>query len=368
MAQRWMLYGATGYTGRLIAAEATRRGMPPLLAGRDGSSLAELAEELGCAAEVVGLDEKDRLHEIVGTCDAVLHCAGPFVHTSRPVLDACLAAGVPYLDITGEIAVFEEIFARRGEVERGGIPVVPGVGFDVVATDCLARRLSEALPDATHLELAFASSRGEWSRGTLKTVVESLPAVGAERRDGRIVRLPPAHYRLTLELVGLGRRHMVSIPWGDVSTAYHTTGIPNIRVYGAMPPRMAARLHAMRALLPVLAVRPVRRLLQWWIGRVVTGPDSEARATGRTAVWGRVSNAGGETLTGTLEINEGYRFTVDAALTCLARLAAAPPPPGVWTPSRAFGADLVDAVPGTVRGELMSLGSRPEGAEPRGAG
>ena len=138
MSGTWMIYGANGYTGRLAARLAKDRHLGPVLAGRHAEPIKQLAHELGCEARVFDLADAASAATHLAGVRAVLHCAGPFSATSRPMLDACLRAGAHYLDITGEIAVFEAIHSRRQEVSDAGIVAIPGVGFDVVPTDCLA--------------------------------------------------------------------------------------------------------------------------------------------------------------------------------------------------------------------------------------
>jgi hypothetical protein len=209
----FLIYGANGYTGELIAREAVRRGLRPILSGRSEEKIAPLAEELRLEARPFSLD-KPRLDGI----DAVLHCAGPFVRTSAPMVRACLEAGAHYLDITGEIAVFEAVMAMNDSAVRAGVTLLPGVGFDVVPTDCLAAMLAARLPGATELELAFYAPGAELSRGTMKTMIESIDEGGAIRRDGRIVRVPAA-YDVREIPFSIGPRTAMTIGWGDVSTA-----------------------------------------------------------------------------------------------------------------------------------------------------
>src|SRR5438045_96693 len=118
--ESFLIYGANGYTGELIAREAVRRGLKPVIAGRNADKLAPLAKELGLQSRAFPLD-KPRLDGI----DAVLHCAGPFVHTSAPMVRACLDAGVHYLDITGEIAVFEAIMSMNDAAIHAGVTLIP---------------------------------------------------------------------------------------------------------------------------------------------------------------------------------------------------------------------------------------------------
>ena len=348
-----LIYGANGYTGELVAEEAVRRGLRPVLAGRNATAVGELAGRLGLESRVFGLDNPSTLVRGLENVAAVLHCAGSFIRTSKPMVAACLAAGVHYLDITGEIGVFESI-QRRGDEARGaGVALIPGVGFDVVPTDCLAARLAAALPDATHLTLAFTSEGGSTSRGTMKTMIESLPYAGAVRKDGRIVSVPMAMDARKFEFT-CGSRWAMTIPWGDVSTAFHTTGIPNIRVYSGAPPSAIKRMRRMRPFLPLAGLTPLKRAAQWWIGRTVTGPDEEVRRTARMSLWGEVRNNAGEERRATAETPEGYAFTAMSSIEAAARVLDGTVGPGAWTPARAFGADLVFELPGVTGGEVVA--------------
>ena len=340
----WMLYGANGYTGELAAREAARRGLKPILAGRNAETVGALASELGFEHRVFSLDEP-RLEGV----SAVLHCAGPFVRTSRPMVEACLAAKVSYLDITGEIAVFEKVLALGEKAKQAGIALLPGVGFDVVPSDCLAARLADALPDATGLTLAFASTKGAISRGTMKTMIESFPAAGALRRDGTIVPVPVAVDARASDFPG-GRRWAMTIPWGDVSTAWWSTGIPNIRVYTGTPPKTIRRMRWMNPFLPLLGWKPLKRFLQKQVEKRVTGPSEEIRRTARMELWGEVRNAAGRSVTSTLVTPEAYHLTAVTAVESAERAARGEVPPGAWTPSKAFGKDYVLQFPGVSAG------------------
>ena len=189
--KRLLLYGANGYTGRLILDAALARGLPVTIAGRRPEAVEPMANERGVPFETFALDEAPRrLAERFSRFGAVLLAAGPFSRTSAPVVAACLKARVPYLDITGEIGVFEAVFARHAEAVKAGVVLLPGVGFDVVPSDCLAASLALALPGAVRLQLAF---RGFGiSSGTARTMLEGLPKGGAARIDGKLVSVPVA--------------------------------------------------------------------------------------------------------------------------------------------------------------------------------
>ncbi|HVE72867.1 MAG TPA: saccharopine dehydrogenase NADP-binding domain-containing protein [Thermoanaerobaculia bacterium] len=331
----WMLYGANGYTGELIAREAVARGQRPILAGRNRDKVQALASELGLQWRAFDLAQP----ELEGV-RLVLHCAGPFSHTSAPMVRACLESRVHYLDITGEIAVFEAVFRRDAEAKERGIVLLPGVGFDVVPTDCLAAALHAKLPDATELWLAFWSGAGV-SRGTLKTMLEGAGLGSAIRKDGRITRVPQAWDAREIPFPSRPCFAM-TIPWGDISTAYRTTGIPNIRVYSAASPQSVRMLRRTRALLPVMRLKPVQRLASAYANRR-TGPSAEERMRAKTELWGRVVNANGDEVTMTNVVDEGYTFTVKSSLAAVERVLASHLR-GALTPALAFGANFVNEV------------------------
>jgi short subunit dehydrogenase-like uncharacterized protein len=335
----WLIYGANGYTGDLIAREAVARGQRPILAGRSREKIEALARELGCEARVFDVAQP----QLEGV-DLVLHCAGPFSRTSRPMVDACLRARVHYVDITGEIAVFEAIFARDAEAKQAGVTLLPGAGFDVVPTDCLAAMLHERMPDANELWLAFASIGGSLSPGTLKTSIEGAAWGSAIRRDGRITRVP---HLWDVRTIPFPTRSMLAatIPWGDIATAYRTTRIPNIRVYSAQSPKAVRRMRLMRPLLPLLRFAPLRNLAMRRAGRQ-RGPSPAKRAAGRIELWGRVANTRGDEITMTMTVAEGYTFTVASALKAVERILAAPES-GAFTPATLFGSRFVREIPGT---------------------
>jgi short subunit dehydrogenase-like uncharacterized protein len=250
---------------------------------------------------------------------------------------------VHYLDITGEIEVFEAIFARDAEARDRGCVLMPGTGFDVVPSDCLAVSLAARVPDADTLELAFHSREGP-SAGTTKTVIENLPRGGAARVGGRIVRVPSAWRTRTVPFRDR-ERSAASIPWGDVATAYRSTTIPNITVYLAMPPRQMSMMRMTRIAAPLLGLGPVQSLLKGLAGRYVAGPSAEARETARTQLWGRVASPRAA-VEGTLVTPEGYALTAVASVEIAVRVLAGKVAPGAWTPAQALGGSFVTELAG----------------------
>ncbi|XEG69704.1 saccharopine dehydrogenase NADP-binding domain-containing protein [Pseudomonas sp. abacavir_1] len=342
-AMRWMIYGANGYTGELIAREAARRGLKPVLAGRSRERVEALARELGLQARAFGLDDASALAGQIQGHSLVLNCAGPFSATAAPMMEACLRAGAHYLDITGEIAVFELAQSLNGRAQQAGVVLCPGVGFDVIPTDCVAAALKAALPDATHLALGF-DSRSGFSPGTAKTSVEGLAQGGKVRRDGRIVSVPLA-YKVRRIDFGDGEKEAMTIPWGDVSTAYHTTGIPNIDVFIPGSPRMIASARRANYIRPLLGIGWVQRLIKARIARTVKGPSEEKRALQPTFVWGEAINARGERKTARIRTANGYSLTITGSLTVVEYLMTHQPAGGAYTPAKLVGADLVSRLP-----------------------
>lgn len=340
----WLLYGANGYTGELIADAAVRAGERPIVAGRNSEQIGALADRLGLEGRVFGLDRPADIAAHLEGVSAVLHCAGPFSATSRPMVDACIATGTHYLDITGEIPVFEACHSRTEEALAAGVTLLPGAGFDVVPSDCLASALHAALPDATRLYLAIKAI-GSPSPGTAKTMVEGAADGGAVRRNGWIEAVPTAHKTRTIPFHDKLRSAM-TIPWGDVSTAYYSTGIGNIEVYMAVPQRMIVAAKMSRPLGPLLGLGSVQRALKDGIDRRTRGPDEEARRGGRSELWGRVEGPTGRGLEGTLTTPDGYSLTVETALECVRRVARGEAEAGAVTPSMAFGPRFIEEFEG----------------------
>jgi short subunit dehydrogenase-like uncharacterized protein len=341
----FLLYGANGYTGALIAREAVARGLAPILAGRSHDKLAPLAAELKLPVRAFKLEDVSALNDSLADVSLVLHCAGPFSATCAPMLQACLKAKVHYLDISGEISCFEYAHARHLEAQTRGMVVCPGVGFDVVPTDCIAATLKQALPDADKLALGFDGSSG-FSPGTAKTMIENLPLGGCVRRAGKLSEVPHFHRTRKIDF-GAGEKLAGTIPWGDVATAFYTTAIPDIEVYVPIS-RAAAHLRRLSALLRY-ATAPgfVRRFLKKQVERHVRGPSERVRSEAFTYVWGEARNARGDVKAARVRTANGYALTVTAALAITQHLLANKVAPGFYTPARLMGVDFVSKLPGS---------------------
>lgn len=330
----WLLYGATGYTGRLIARRAAARGLRPVLAGRNAAKLVPLAAELGLEHRVFALNDAGAVRRGLDGVSGVAHCAGPFARTAMPMARACVDTATPYLDITGEIDVFEALYELGPRAAKAGVVLLPGAGFDVVPTDCVAALLAARLPDATQLDLAVLTGGGA-SPGTARTALTGAADGGRIRAGGEIRTVPMGSRRVRAAFPS-GARTVVSVPWGDVSTAYHSTGIPDVTVYMAVPAAVLAATRVLRG--------PLRDAAAGVAGRVVRGPGERALDTSRSEVWGRARDAAGNTATATLAGPNPYSLTADSVLRIMPRLAGLPA--GFQTPSLALGADFAASLDG----------------------
>lgn len=339
-----LIYGANGYTGTLIAREAAARGQRPVLAGRNSEAIASLARSLGLEHRAFALD--DPAAGLRGA-RVVLHCAGPFSRTSKPMADACLRTGVHYLDVTGEAAVFEALAARDAEARAAGVMLLPGAGFDVVPSDCLAAHLKRRLPTATRLTLAFQALGGV-SRGTALTILENMPRGGLVRQGGTLTPVPAAWKVRTIDF-GAGPVVTMTIPWGDVASAYYSTGIPDIEVYTAAPLGVRLTARASRYLGGLLGSRPVQRFLGWRVRARGSGPSDEERARGRSFLWGEAEDPGGRRVVSRMQAPEGYTLTARTALAIAGRVLAGDAPLGFQTPSTAYGPDFILGLEGVAR-------------------
>lgn len=342
---KWLIYGANGYTGELIAREARARGLTPVLAGRSLDRIKPLAEELGLECRSFSLSNPTEVDKALDGIDLVLHCAGPFIQTSAAMIEGCLRCKVHYLDITGEIPVFEHTHAQHFRAKEQGVVLCSGVGFDVIPTDCVAKALKEALPDATHLALGFEQP-AVLSPGTAKTTLELLGKGCMIRRRGQLTAVPLAHASRQIDF-GNGMKSAMTIPWGDVATAYYTTGIPNIEVY---IPASAGTIFSTRLanlVLPLLRLKPVVAFLSRLISKHVKGPSHEVRNRMSTYVWGQAVNDRGDKATARVKTASGYALTVTGSLAVVQHLFDTRVPAGFYTPASLMGSRLVSILPGS---------------------
>lgn len=350
MTANFMIYGATGYTGTLTAEEAVKRGHHPILAGRSADKLEPLADRLGLDWIAVSLENPDGLRRALEEVELVLNDAGPFYFTAKPMQDTAEDTATHYLDITGEYPIFEMTFKRDAHLREKGIAFIPGVGFDVVPTDCLAKYVADQLPGAISLDIALTSLAG-MSAGTALTGVMGMRSGsyhGIVRRDGELIPYPLGHGGHWVQF-DHARRYVMPIPWGDLSTAYRSTGIPNITTSMSMKPGMARIMKLGSGLLTsLMRIKPLNKAVANYIKKNITGPDEQQRQTARSHIYAKATDADGHSVEAWLDTVEAYRLTAEASIMAVERVLAGGIT-GALTPAQAFGPDFVLDIPGTIR-------------------
>lgn len=343
----WMIYGANGYTGTLIAEEAVRQGHRPLLSGRSQGKLAPIAERLGLKHIPIDLRDGSQLINSLDQVDLVLNAAGPFVYTATTIVAGCLKTGTSYVDISGEPLVLEGIFANDQEAREKGIALVPGVGFNVLASDCLAAYVAESIDHPTQMEIATRWITEGTSPGSMKTMIETFPLGTLARRAGKLVNISTREGSRHQRFMN-GESVIVPVPLGDLATAYRTTQIPNITTYTAVSERMARSYSlTMPILRKLYSLSFLRRMASKWID--LTSGSEEHQVGGETAqVWVLARNEQGAERQAWLETVDSYQFTARVAVRSVDKLLG-DQRVGVLTPVMAFGTDFVLEIPGTRR-------------------
>jgi short subunit dehydrogenase-like uncharacterized protein len=347
MKNQVLLYGANGYTGELIARFAKDFGIHPILAGRNETTIKEVSLRYQLPYLIFSLDDKEALHNALKNVAVVIHAAGPFHYTAKQMVDACIATGTHYMDINGDISVFEFIKKYDEKARAAHVMLLPGSGFDVVPTDCLALSLKQQMPDATHLEIAFVpSGGGGLSHGTATTMASKAGEGGCVREDGKLKRKPLGHTGKWIDIDGK-RLFAMSIPWGDVSTAYTSTGISNIITYTGMKPKVYNLLRFQFLFNWLLRTQWIRNMIQRKINSRPAGPSDEQRVNGKTYLWAQVQNAKGEIKSAGIQTSDGYTVTYEAVLIIAQKILNGNYKAGYQTPASAFGDTLVFELSGT---------------------
>lgn len=335
-----IIYGAYGYTGSLIVRECKSTNLKVLLSGRNPSKLKKQSDDTGYPFEACDVHHPSALATMLKKAKMIIHCAGPFRATAKQMVEACLESSAHYLDITGEYPVFEMLAGYHSRAKDSGILVMPGVGFDVVPSDCLAVHLKKRMPGASHLQLAFTMSKGGVSRGTARTMIEGLGYGSMIRRNGHLT--PIALGELTREVdFGGFRRKTLCIPWGDIATAWRSTGIPNIEVYSAVPGKMIWLAKMSKAVNWLLRQSWLKKYLKNKVDSRPPGPDDEKLHKGKSYLWGRVQDGKGASLEARLQTVNGYLLTARMAKLIAHRLTSSDVQPGYYTPAQYFGEELI---------------------------
>ena len=341
-----LLYGANGYTGTLIARYANEYQLQPILAGRNELEIKKLAATLQLPYTFFSLEDATKIKQALADVAVVIHAAGPFHYTAKQMVEACIETGTHYLDINGDLSVFEFIKKYDAKAKQANIMLLPGAGFDVVPTDCMALSLNNKLPDATHLEIAFVTLGGQISHGTATTMASKAGEGSVVRENGKFVKKPMGHKGKWIEVDGKNL-FVMSIPWGDISTAHFSTGIQNIETYTGIKPAVYKMLKLQFLFNWLLRTKFIRSYIQKKINQNPAGPTDEKRANAKTYVWGCVRNADGKEIVEKIICADGYTVTALSCLLITQKILAGNFKTGYQTPASCFGAELIFEIPGT---------------------
>lgn len=345
-----MVYGATGFTGGLIVDTARARGLRPVLGGRSSTRLEPMGDALGLECRIADLDDPTGLRAALTDIGVVVHAAGPFSATSASMIEACLATRTHYLDVSGEIETIEAAACRDREARAAGVMIMPAVGFDVVPSDGLAAHVYRRLPRARHLRLGV-SGLVTASRGSLKTLLENAGAPILVRCGGHVRSAldPTEVHRFDF---GYGPREAVLVSWGDVASAWYTTGIPDIQVFFEATAEHRMMMLCNRLHGRLLATPPLRDWLAWTTGQLPDGPSREERELLETVIVATAEDGAGSRATSRLTGPEAYRFTALTAVAVATRVLDGDWVRGFQTPGRIYGPDFVLQFPGVIREDL----------------
>lgn len=348
--KKLLIYGANGYTGKLIVDESIRSGLKPIIAGRNKKEIEALSFEKTLEYRIFSIDELD---SGLNGIDIVINCAGPFVFTIDKFIKACLKKKVHYFDITGEIEVFEKAFSYDAEAKERGIVICSGIGFDVVPTDCLALMLKERLNEqATNLDIAF-HTQGGISKGTRKTALLGGGSGPKIRREGIIKSV--AYGEIQKE-IKFPHKDLIctAISWGDVVTAYISTNIPNITVYIPIHPKLLKKMKKYGKFSFLLRSTIIRSISKKLIFKKqenrIDGPTEETRENTKSYIWGKIEG-NGKSKESMLITPNGYTLTALTTVIGIKKFIDLNVQGGFYTPSKLFGSKFILEIPGV---ELVS--------------
>lgn len=336
-----ILYGANGYSAKLILDELLYRGIKPVLAGRNIYALSSLANKKNLSSQIFSLEDSTVVKNNLQDTHTLLNCAGPFSETAEILMDASLETKTNYLDITGEIKIFEEAWKRNEKAIETGITILPGIGFDVVTTDCISKRLKEEMPDAVSLKLAIASIKSKISRGTLISAINQFGEDSMIMKDGNLFPIRWGSKTKSIDF-GIFKGMAVAVQWGDVCNAFYSTGIPNIEVYLSIPLILFRILKNSMLFKKLVGSTFVKKNLIKFIGKNITGPDKGQRNKAGIYIWGEVENAKRNKLEHVYEFPDGYSLTAKSAAEIVSRILYNEVKAGTQTPSLLFGSDFMD--------------------------
>ncbi len=335
----WVL-GATGKGGRAIASELIGGDADVVLLGRDHDRLAAVAASLGGQnrtilssgpAELVALIAAEKPTVVVNTI-------GPFGETSTPLARACLAAGSHYVDLANELQPVQALLNMDADARNGGVTLVTGAGFGVLATEALVIELGSDRPAAARATVAAMPAVDGLGSAVLASVVDAVAYGGRRYRDGRLVRTRLGAEHAWIPLPDLPAIQGLAVPTGELEAARRASGADDVVAFSSEMPSG----RTVRAVLPVLsallAVQPVRAGAQWLVNHVRLTPP--VKSGDISWAYARLEWPDGTHREAWLRAGEGYSFTARVAAHTATQISDGQVDPGAFTPGVLFGADL----------------------------
>lgn len=318
-----MIYGATGYTGRMAALQAQKLGLAPVLAGRKEQALAALASELGLEHRVFALEDEALVRHALEGVDVLLNCAGPFSHTASPLIAACLQVRTHYLDIAAELDSYLLSEQNNQDAIGAGVMLLPGCGGSVAMLGSLAARAVEVVSAPVALRIALHVS-GAMSRGSATSASQNMTAQCLMRKDDKLTSRDPSDLRSFN--FGSYEASCFPVTLPDLITIAQQTGIGDIETY----------VHVSGTAFP-----------DGDLSELPAGPDAKAREANRYQAAVEVVAKDGTTTRAFLDTVNGYTFTPLAAVEAARRVLAGQVRTGFQTPVGLFGSGFAETIADT---------------------
>ena len=320
---RLLVYGASGYTGRMAAAHAKSLGLDVVLAGRGGPALRDLARALGVAYREFSLEDQGTVGRGLDRITAVLNCAGPFMRTAGPLMRAAVQTGVHYLDVAAELDSYRLAEALDADATHAGVMLLPGSGGSVAMLGCLAEHARKRVDDPKQLRIALQVS-GSMSRGSAISASENMSGHCVARVAGNLEPRNPQDIE-DFDF-GEGPRPCFPVTLPDLITIWRATQIPDIGTF----------VHISEGSFP-----------SGDLSAMSDGPSAEERAANRYRASAVVVGADGASAHSVLDTVNGYTFTPMAAAEAARRVLAGETAAGFQVPAVLFGGGFAETIADT---------------------
>ncbi|EHK42410.1 hypothetical protein TRIATDRAFT_319847 [Trichoderma atroviride IMI 206040] len=325
-----IIYGATGYTGRLASGFAKSYNLQFTVAGRSENKLKALAATLDVEYRVFAVDDPLAVDAGLHGARVLLNCSGPFLHTAEPLIEACIRNGIHYLDIAAELDSYQLSEKKHEEARQANVMLLPGCGGSVAMLGCLTQYIIENVANPVSIDIALHIA-GPMSRGSAISAAENLTSKCLRRLDGKLVDQDRGQNMDFDFDDGRGAVSCFPSTLPDVIAIWRSTNIPNIRTF----------VHAAGNALPTGN-----------IDSMAEGPTAKQREANPYHVAATVTASDGSITRAVLHTVNGYTFTPLASVEATRRVLMGEMQAGFQTPSNLFGYRFVAVIAGTAFRDL----------------